>query len=297
MRLHEKNSRVSLRVQWLFHSQDFSLNSCSHYGFSEHDGFVPFFSWSSFLCVRACWLGYLLGLTVLSRLHSHTESTEQLNLVPRMSIGACFEIHLSHWGPCDLLLSSHQTFLHEARLRQCASQFRTFGKWVKNTVLSGCHFCRPCRIWVEKSLHVQELLCLRNQSGKCHNRFPDAPSLSLTSFLDASVSWCPIVTSLCCWAWRCTWDRTASVSSSNCTVTKRWRSWTYTCAWSFVCTSHWPYHRCGVPGSSKSFFTQHVHRRSRIDYEFSLFWLFRRRRWHYPDFGKREECIFSSFLS
>ena len=32
-------------------------------------------------------------------------------------------------------------------------------------------------------------------------------------------------------------DRTACVSSSNCTVTNRSRSWTYTCASSFVCTS------------------------------------------------------------
>ena len=32
-------------------------------------------------------------------------------------------------------------------------------------------------------------------------------------------------------------DRTASVSSCNCTVTKRSRSWMYTCASSFACTS------------------------------------------------------------
>ena len=35
----------------------------------------------------------------------------------------------------------------------------------------------------------------------------------------------------------CPNDRTAGVSSSICTITKRWRSWTYTCASSFVCTS------------------------------------------------------------
>ena len=41
------------------------------------------------------------------------ESIECLNLVPRLRIGDCVEIHLLHWGLCDLMLSSHQSFLHE----------------------------------------------------------------------------------------------------------------------------------------------------------------------------------------
>ena len=66
------------------------------------------------------------------------ESTEWLNHAPRLRVGDCFEIHNSHWGLCDLLLSSHQTFLLEVPLRQCvfckkplssrfASTLRNFG--------------------------------------------------------------------------------------------------------------------------------------------------------------------------
>ena len=39
---------------------------------------------------------------------------------PRSHIDDCFEIHNFHCELCDLLLSSHQKFLHEVRLRQCA---------------------------------------------------------------------------------------------------------------------------------------------------------------------------------
>ena len=60
------------------------------------------------------------------------------------------------------------------------------------------------------------------------------------------------------------------------------------------------YRRYGVPWSSKSFqftwawilFAQHVHRRSRVDCEFSLFWIYRRRCRHYPGFSRRAERIF-----
>ena len=38
---------------------------------------------------------------------------------PRLHIDDCFEIYNFHWELCDLLLSSHQNFLHELRLRQC----------------------------------------------------------------------------------------------------------------------------------------------------------------------------------
>ena len=38
---------------------------------------------------------------------------------PRLHIGDCFKIHNFHCEFCDLLLSSHQHFLHEVWLRQC----------------------------------------------------------------------------------------------------------------------------------------------------------------------------------
>ena len=42
-----------------------------------------------------------------------------LSPAPRLHICDCFEIRNCHWGPCDLLLSSHQNFQHEVRLRHC----------------------------------------------------------------------------------------------------------------------------------------------------------------------------------
>ena len=38
---------------------------------------------------------------------------------PRLHIDDCFEIHNFHWKLCDLLLQSHQNFLHKVRLRHC----------------------------------------------------------------------------------------------------------------------------------------------------------------------------------
>ena len=48
-----------------------------------------------------------------------TWSVRWPSLAPRLHIGDCFEIHNFHWELCDLLLSSHQNFLHEVWLRQC----------------------------------------------------------------------------------------------------------------------------------------------------------------------------------
>ena len=80
-----------------------------------------------------------------------------LNLVPRLSIDGCFEVHILHKRLCDLPLSSQQTFLLEVELRQCVfckgplsswfrlqtSQFWSFGKWVLilcflDATLTGC---------------------------------------------------------------------------------------------------------------------------------------------------------------
>ena len=36
-----------------------------------------------------------------------------------LHIGDCFEIRNCHWGPCDLLLLSHQNFQHEVQLHYC----------------------------------------------------------------------------------------------------------------------------------------------------------------------------------
>ena len=43
------------------------------------------------------------------------------NLTPRLRSGGCFEIHILHWGLCDLLLSSNQSFLLEVLHHQCVS--------------------------------------------------------------------------------------------------------------------------------------------------------------------------------
>ena len=46
-------------------------------------------------------------------------SIEWLSPAPRLHIGECFEIRNCHWGPCDLLLPSHQNFQREIRLLHC----------------------------------------------------------------------------------------------------------------------------------------------------------------------------------
>ena len=77
---------------------------------------------------------------------------------------------------------------------------------------------------------------------------------------------------------------------------KRVRPWTCTCASSFVCTSPWAVTTVvglldlrSVSSSPEAYvlFGQHVHRCSGVDHEFSLFWLFPKRRRHYPGFGRR----------
>ena len=97
-------------------------------------------------------------------------------------------------------------------------------------------------------------------------------------------------------------DRTAGVSSSNCIVTKWSKSWAYTCASSFVCTSPLGRnHHCGVPGSPQIFqffwaqnlFAQHVHRISRIYNKIPLLGFLRRGCRHYPNFGMgAETCLY-----
>ena len=81
------------------------------------------------------------------------ESIEWPNLVPRLRVGDCFEIHLPHCGLCDLMLSSHQTLLPEVLLRQLvfckeplSSWFSVFREVSFNTVLPACDFRRMLRI-------------------------------------------------------------------------------------------------------------------------------------------------------
>ena len=71
-------------------------------------------------------------------------SIEWLDLVPRLRIGDCFEIHLPRWGLCDLLLSSHQKILLEVLLRQCVfckePLLSWFGSRHRNVGLLGSEF-------------------------------------------------------------------------------------------------------------------------------------------------------------
>ena len=101
-------------------------------------------------------------------------------------------------------------------------------------------------------------------------------------------------------------DGTAGVSSSYCTVTNRFGSWTNTCASSWVCTS--PLAASSTVGfldlrkvsnSSElnSFCAHHVHWWcSWIDYELSLLWSFRRRRLHCLYFKRSIERCFVRIL-
>ena len=47
------------------------------------------------------------------------ESVEWQDLAPRQRTGDCLQIHVPHWGLCDLPLSCNQTFLLVVKLRQC----------------------------------------------------------------------------------------------------------------------------------------------------------------------------------
>ena len=75
-------------------------------------------------------------------------------------------------------------------------------------------------------------------------------------------------------------DRTAGVSSSNCRVTSRSRSWTKSCASSFVCTSPFAVttvvgvldlHKVSISSELESFFAQREHWSSRINHKHTLF--------------------------
>ena len=87
-------------------------------------------------------------------------SIEWLDPAPRLHVDDCFELRNCRLGPCDLLLSSHQIFLHEVRLPTVRllhgalvilvlwqiSQFRSLGKWVQ-TVFSQIRTSLKRRLW------------------------------------------------------------------------------------------------------------------------------------------------------
>ena len=81
---------------------------------------------------------------------------------PRLHIDDCFEIHNFHWEFCDLLLSSHQNFLHEVRLRHCVFctgpmwywsfyRSRNFGLW--GNEYKHCAYPHVSWIWALKMVH------------------------------------------------------------------------------------------------------------------------------------------------
>ena len=106
---------------------------------------------SAFLTARETFLNSFPSPEKFWLCTDKTESIEWLDLVPRLRIDDCFEIHLPHCGLCDLLSSSHQTFCS----RYCfasASSARSPCHLSKNTVLPGCHFCRTFRIRVMRNV-------------------------------------------------------------------------------------------------------------------------------------------------
>ena len=204
------------------------------------------------------------------------ESIEWLDLVPRLRIGDCFEIHFLHRGLCDLLLSSHQTFLLEVLLRQCVVCKEPLSSWFaisifraasKNTLLPGCHYCRPLRIWVTRNVCGWRHFCIFEIFCELHLPFRKvSQSVSRCSIVIplfifvlgfgwiAPVSWCPIVIALCCWTWRCTWwvlrwrcrRRTGTISlhsrdNERCEISSC-RGFSSS-IWSGVAFDRWPTHR------------------------------------------------------
>ena len=99
------------------------------------------------------------------------------SLAPRLHIDDCFEIHNFHWELCDLLLSSHQNFLHGVRLCQCvwsaeplwfwssgrSRNFGLSGSESKHCVYPKPHFSYALKIIHEKNCRVS--LCVKEL---CH---------------------------------------------------------------------------------------------------------------------------------
>ena len=124
------------------------------------------------------------------------ESIKWLDLVPRLRIGDCLKIHIPHSGLCDLLLSSHQTFLLEVLLRQSvfckkhllswfASILRNFDLWEarKSTVLPGCHFrteSESSEVCADAGTSVSSRFSVNSSdhSGRSRNQSSEARLLS-----------------------------------------------------------------------------------------------------------------------
>ena len=158
------------------------------------------------------------------------EVFEWQDLVPRQRTGDCLEIHLPCWGLCDQPLSSHQTFLPDVLFPQCvfckeplwfwfACRLRKFGpsgseyEYCAYLISLPLFFCRTFRIWVLRNVcgcrrfWIFQTTVNSSNHSRTRNRFPDAWLLSpffLFGFFwevnwIATVSCCPIVTSLVGW--------------------------------------------------------------------------------------------------
>ena len=126
-----------------------------------------------------------------------TESIEWQGLVPRLRTGDCFEIHLPHWGLCDLLLSSHQTFCS----RYCFAS--------ASSARSPYHLgSQAVSVFWEMSINTVEIsVNSSNHSARSRNR-------SIESFLAGfreqfpGASWAWWCICWCTWRvlrWRCRW--------------------------------------------------------------------------------------------
>ena len=98
----------------------------------------------------------------------YTDTLESIvlpNLVPRLRIGDCFEIHNLHWELCDLLLSSHQNFLLEVGLCQCVFCKEPLSSWSscisRNSDLSGSEY-KYCACPIQLLSRVLDLLREKN---------------------------------------------------------------------------------------------------------------------------------------
>ena len=98
----------------------------------------------------------------------YTDTLESIvlpNLVPRLRIGDCFEIHNLHWELCDLLLSSHQNFLLEVGLCQCVFCKEPLSSWSscisRNSDLSGSEY-KYCACPIQLLSRVLDLIREKN---------------------------------------------------------------------------------------------------------------------------------------
>ena len=211
------------------------------------------------------------------------DSIEWQDLVPRLHIGDCFEIHLPRWGLCYLLLIKSPNFSARGTaspvrlqgalvilVRKHTSPFRSFGKWEKILCFLSFTFVgrseseswEMCAAGAGTSVSSRFSVNSFNHSGRPRNRSSEARLMCFflflylffevicSSFLELVRHF---VTSLLGWTWRFSWrvlrwrcrGRTSTQTIQGQQEVQNCQFCTIfsSPAWSTVVFDRWPTHR------------------------------------------------------